>query len=527
MRIPTGFLLPLAFLLLFLHETQLVAVQEGPRRLRSEEAEDYYQKWLREDAVYIITDEERSVFEKLTTPEEKEQFIEQFWFRRDPDPRTAENEFKLEHYRRIAYANERFGSGSQGWRSDRGKIYIIHGPPVQVESHASGETYHRPMTEGGGSTSVFPFEVWRYRHIDGVGDDIVLEFVDSTLSGNYQLAMSPEEKDALFYSPGLGPTRLEELGINYPLMESMRNDLFYRYKTFAKVTSPLEVKYKDLKQLVEVNLQFDSLPFQLRADYFSLSADQVLVPVTVQVDNRNLTFKPENDRHVARVAVYGIVSDLGNRLITEFEHDLITSCSPNQLVKALQKRSSYQKILLLERKQRFKLDLVVKDLNSGKVGVGRHAILPPRHESEQLAASSLILSDFIQILGDMPDKEEMFVLGDVRVLPSLSKTFHPGQALGLYLQIYNAGIDQKTMTPSLKVVCRLLKGDEVLKEVTDPDGRSIQYYSDQRVVLLQRFSLDGLESGDYRVAVGVEDQLSGQSLKLSEKFKIQAVPAGL
>ena len=121
------------------------------------ELETPYKKWLDEDVVYIISDEEKKAFHQLNTDEEREQFVEQFWLRRDPTPDTDENEFKEEHYRRIAYANEHYASGIPGWRTDRGRIYIQYGPPDEIESHASGGSYERPMSEGGGETETYPF----------------------------------------------------------------------------------------------------------------------------------------------------------------------------------------------------------------------------------------------------------------------------------------------------------------------------------------------------------------------------------
>ena len=120
------------------------------------ELEGPYRKWLNEDVGYIITDEERQAFKRLQTDDEKQQFIEQFWLRRDPTPDTAENEYREEHYRRIAYANERYASGIPGWKTDRGRIYITFGPPAEIESHPSGGTYERPYEEGGGTTSTYP-----------------------------------------------------------------------------------------------------------------------------------------------------------------------------------------------------------------------------------------------------------------------------------------------------------------------------------------------------------------------------------
>src|ERR1700753_2292688 len=117
------------------------------------ELETPYKKWLNEDVAYIITDEESAAFKKLQTDEEREQFIEQFWLRRDPTPDTVENEFKEEHYRRIAYANEHYASGTPGGKTDRGRIYITFAPPDEIEGHPSGGTYERPPEEGGGTTS--------------------------------------------------------------------------------------------------------------------------------------------------------------------------------------------------------------------------------------------------------------------------------------------------------------------------------------------------------------------------------------
>src|SRR5437867_11179759 len=171
-------------------ETVAKPLTEKQKRKREDklrkELETPYRKWITEDVTYIITDEERTSFKRLSTDEEREQFIEGFWLRRDPTPDTIENEFKEEHYRRIAYANERIASGKPGWKTDRGRIYILYGKPDEIESHPSGGTYNRPFEEGGGTTSTFPFEIWRYRYIEGIGNEVLLEFVDPSMSGEYR-----------------------------------------------------------------------------------------------------------------------------------------------------------------------------------------------------------------------------------------------------------------------------------------------------------------------------------------------------
>jgi len=515
------------------------SLSQDREALQREEAENYYSKWLNEDVSYIISDEERAVFESLSNLEEKESFIEQFWIRRDPEPRTIENEFKIEHYRRIAYANERFSAGFSGWRTDRGRIYIIHGEPSEIESHASGGSHQRSLREGGGSTTTYPYEVWRYRHIDGVGDDILLEFVDPSLSGEYRLALNPEEKDALLYVPGGGPTLAEGMGLAtkadrpyfspgtrdaYPgMISTARDNPFNRYETYSMVQAPSQIKYTDLKGMVEVNVEFTTLPIQVHEDYFRLNDRQMIVPVTVQLSNKDLTFQREGDQHAAKVAVYGIVTSIGGRFISEFEDDLRMAFSSDGLETGLSRKAVYQKLLFLDRKQRYKLDLVVKDLNTGQIGVLRKAIIPPTQKNEELEASSVIFAQSIRVLDTIPDQEEMFVIGDVKVTPNINRAFAQGQPLRLYYQVYNSLLDQSTLRPSLKVAYRLLKNGEVLRETADTEGESIQFFSGQRVVLVKELNVTGLPPGDYVIRIEVADQLSGKRLELDEAFTIESL----
>jgi GWxTD domain-containing protein len=137
-----------------------------------------YDRWLNEDVVYIAGDEERAAFQKLTTDHEREKFIERFWLRRDPAPGTSKNEVKEEHYRRIANALQRFRtlSGRPGWQTDRGHMYIVYGPPDELESHPKGARRSSAT------------EVWMYWHVEGIGDRLTLTFVDRTGTGDYRLA---------------------------------------------------------------------------------------------------------------------------------------------------------------------------------------------------------------------------------------------------------------------------------------------------------------------------------------------------
>src|SRR5208282_2698222 len=170
-----------------------------------------YKKWLEEDVVWIITDEERAAFKQLSNDEERDNFIEAFWQRRDPTPDTEENEYKEEHYQRIAYSNEHFAAGVPGWKTDRGRIYIVYGKPDEIDSHPSGGTYERPIEEGGGETSTFPFETWRYRYIEGIGQEVIIEFVDTCMCNEYHMTLDRSEKDALLYTPNAGLTMWDQM----------------------------------------------------------------------------------------------------------------------------------------------------------------------------------------------------------------------------------------------------------------------------------------------------------------------------
>jgi GWxTD domain-containing protein len=171
-----------------------------------------YESWLKDEVPDIITEDERRAFLILSTNEEREQFIETFWDRRNPEPESPSNTFREEHYRRLAYADEHFASGIPGRKTDRGRIYIIWGPPDEIESHPTGGTYDRPAEQGGGSTATYPWELWRYRHLEGIGENIEIEFVDPSGSGEYHITMDPCEKDALAHVSGAGASLSELLG---------------------------------------------------------------------------------------------------------------------------------------------------------------------------------------------------------------------------------------------------------------------------------------------------------------------------
>jgi len=502
----------------------------------------YYKRWLEEDVDFIISEEERAVFKKLTNDEERDSFIEQFWDRRNPDPRSGHNAFKEEHYRRIAYANQNFASGIPGWRTDRGRIYIMYGKPDELESHPTGGAYNRPYNEGGGTTSTYPFEKWWYRHIDGVGDDIEIEFVDKSMSGEYRMAMNPEEKDALINVPNAGLTLAEEMGLankadrayfnpamandpNNPQNQFRRakDSPFNRMEQYFNLQRPPQIKFEDLKSIVTTNITYNALPYDIRTDYIKLSAEKILVPITIELNNKDLEFKKELDFNRAVVNVYGIVTNLGGKIAWEWEDVISVEYLDQYFEVGKTKRSEYQKIIALQPGQRYKLDLALKDENSKSVGSLSMAITVPRYDETTLQSSSIILANSISPAPAASDQLQQYVIGDLKIVPNVRAEYLPGQNLIPYIQIYNMEIDQTNQKPSLDVTFTLKSGDKVIEEHKTSAMNSEQLFYGQRVVILGKLPVN-VSQGKYKLEIKVVDNISNRSVSTTTDFKVVGEP---
>jgi GWxTD domain-containing protein len=510
--------------------------QQNSRSREQEVANRALRKWLDEDVAYIITDEEKSAFKALKTDEEREQFIEQFWLRRDPSTDTIENEFKEDHYSRIAYANERFQSGKPGWKTDRGRIYILYGKPTEIESHPAGGQYQRPFEEGGGSTSTYPFETWRYRYIEGIGNEVILEFVDPTMSGEYRLTSNPDEKDALLHVDGLGLTLDEELnggnkgdritGIgpgayrgnalgNAP---TRNNNQFDRLDLMTKVFRPPDIKFKDLETIVTTRLSYNLLPFDFRTDFIRVTEESVLTPITILLQNKDLAFQEKEGIQQAMVHVYGKITAINGRIAQVFE-DTISQDVPTALFKqTLDNASIHQRIVPL-RPGLYKLDLVLKDINSGNVGTVNARLAVPRYPDEKLSLSSLILADTIENLPSNQIASGSFILGSTKVRPNVKEEFKRDRNLNLWFQVYNLKLDEGTHKPSATVEMLISRnGQEVQKSVEQANELSS---AAAQMTLAKSLPLKEFEPGEYTVQIKVTDNLSKEIIASTQKFAVR------
>ena len=492
-----------------------------------------YKKWMDNDVAYIITDEEKKAFKALTTDEERENFIENFWRRRDPNPDTEENEYREEYYERIAYANEHYASGIPGWKTDRGRVYIAWGKPDSIESHPSGGAYDRPSYEGGGSTTTYPFETWFYRHLDNVGEGLEIEFVDPTGTGEYRLARDANEKDALKTVPGAGLTTSEQLGLSDKgdringaqggggnNFQREQDSIFRRMEIQVGLQRPPAVKFGDLQGLAGGDsgtiLDKDPLQFDLRIDFFRQSDDRIITAFTIQTTNKDLQFKDSGGLQAASMNIFGRITAVSGKRSGIFEDSVTTNATTEELTQLRDKKSIYQKAIALTPGT-YKVDVVVRDVNTGNKGIVNMGFVVPKYDEKKLSTSSLVLTSKLRSTNER-DIGQMFVIGNAKVIPNLSGVYKQGEEVGLYLQVYNAEVDQTTLRPAVDVDYILLKdGKELLRTKEDWSGLSD---SGQRLTLARLLPTSYLSPGDYELKVQLKDRVGSQAIENKGKFTI-------
>src|SRR6202048_1192324 len=510
--------------------------KEQRRKIKKslKELDTPYKQWLNEDVIYIISPEESQAFLQLETNEEREQFIEQFWLRRSSNPDLPDNEFKEEHYRRIAYANEHFASGIPGWKTDRGRMYIMWGPADEVESHPTGGTYDRPMEEGGGSTSTYPWETWRWRYIEGMGENVIMEFVDPSGSGEYHLTMDPSEKDALLHVPGAGLSQMEQMGLASKTDRFTRSDgthlpttmggtpasmnEFTRLENYAKAFKPPTVKYKDLEAIVTSRIVRDQVHFTWRTDFLKVTNDTVLVPVTVQIPNNQLSFKSKEGVHSATLNVFGRVSTLTGRVVQTFEDSVSRDFPESLFQQSVKLQSIYQKAVPL-RPGLYRLDLVIKDVQSGNVGVVNSRLQVPRYEDDNLESSSLILADQIEHVPAKQIGTGQFVLGSSKVRPRLEGDFTTADKLGIYMQVYNLKPDDKTHKSNATFQYTVKKGGAQVLQFKETSVDMKQ--TGDQITIERLLPLSTLAPGKYTLEINATDTLSNQTILRTADFTVK------
>ena len=515
--------------------------KENAKSLKKELMSKETKDWLDKDVRWIISDEERKAFMQLSNEEEREQFIEAFWDRRNPNPDSEDNEFKDEHYRRIEYANEHFPAGKPGWMTDRGRMYIVYGPPDEIESHAGGGTYQRPIEEGGGETSTFPFEDWRYRYIEGIGQEIIIEFVDDCQCGAYEMTMDRSRKDALLHTPGAGETLYEESGMaskanrltggleslgNGPMTSQLQSKEFDRLEQFAKLNRAPAIKFKDLLEQVGHHITYNPMPFDVRVDFVRITSDTVLVPVTVQIRNRDITFVNKEGVQHGVVNIFGRLTTLSGKVTQTFEDSVVADVPAELLPREAEASKIYSKSIPL-RPGRYKLDVVLKDVNGDRVGTKSQGIIVPEFSDEKLTNSSLILADLVEPVPTNSIGTGMFVIGTTKVRPRVAgaegkpAVFKRGQKVNFWMQVYNLSVDDKTHKPSATFQYDIVNSASNKAVVHAVESSDKMGNVGDQVTLHKEVAAANLDPGIYRIEIKVSDNISKQTVDPSATFTVE------
>ena len=509
-----------------------------------QELKGAYKTWLDQDVTYIISEEERKAFRNLSNDEEREAFIENFWLRRNPNPDSPDNEFREEHYRRIQYANDHFAAGKPGWKTDRGHVYISFGAPDSIDSHPSGGAYQRPVDEGGGSTATFPFEVWHYRYIEGIGDNIDLEFVDTCQCGDYHFTIDRGEKDALQKVPGMGLTQWEEMGMakkadrskggfeslgNGPMGTTQQAKEFDRIELAAKIFAPPPVKFKDLESFMSEHklLTGTIFPFDVRTDFVKITGSTVLVPITLQIKNRDVTFVTKDNVAKGVVNILGKVTTLTHKTVQTFE-DTVEVTQPAELLQqSLDRKSIYWKAIPL-LPGLYRLDIAIKDVNNpDHLGYYGRSLEVPTYHDEKLGTSSLILADNMYVVSSHDIGSGNCVIGNTHICPRVTPnpatpvSFKRNQQLNFWMQVYNLGINEQTKSNDAKVTYQIV--DAATNAVVfekEQDSKDFGQHSDQLTVE-KTLPMAGLQPGKYKVTIKINDTISKQEIAQSAPFVVE------
>ncbi|HLJ85589.1 MAG TPA: GWxTD domain-containing protein [Candidatus Angelobacter sp.] len=514
-----------------------------PRKAKPSPAEGkFYERWIKEDVSWIITPEEREAFKKLSTNAERDNFIETFWRLRAPNPDTEENEFKDEHYRRIAYANEHFGAGIPGWKTDRGHIYIVYGKPDSLDSHPGGGPYQRPAEEGGGQTETYPFEIWRYRNLPNVGQEVELEFVDPCGCGEYHLTLDRSEKDALKYVPNAGLTDGEDMGSFTktqrfrgglenlgpgPFNSDLQSKEFDRMDVYAKALTPPPVRFRDLAEIVSHNIRYNVLPFDLQVDFAKATSDMVLVPITIQIPNRELTYVGKEGVQRASLNIFGRLTTVSRRVAQTFEESLQLDEPAELFEKFVDGVSIYQKALPL-RPGHYRLDVVLKDVNGDKLGsIGQSIEVPDFSNDDKLTASTLILADILERVPARDIGTGTFVIGENKVRPRVRPangtptSFKHDQKINLWMQVYNLALDEKTGKPSATVKYEVRDAASKQPMVDFMENTDQLGNVGGQLTLAKIVPPNKLAPGVYEVTITVNDQIAKQTIAPTARFRVE------
>lgn len=513
--------------------------QPKKKKPRKIELDKIYQRWVNEDVDYIITPEERAAFKKNFRPTKSA---------RNSSSSSGCGATRTRTRRKMSTARNTTGALPMPMKSSppafpagrrTGGVFTSPGGRRIASNRVRPGPYERPIYEGGGTTSTYPFEIWFYRYLEGVGSGIEIEFVDPTGSGEYRIARNADEKDALLFVPNAGLTLAEQLGLaskvdrpffnpgnrygNNPLYPMRTQDMpFERLAILTNLQRAPSVRYRQLAERVDQQVEFDVLPFDVRTDFLRAGESAIVTTFTLMFNNGDLGFKDEGGIQKAQLNIYARVSALTGKRVGIFEEAPIITYQQSQFEVGRKLNSVYQKSLILPPGN-YKIDFVVRDVTSGHTGIVRQGFEVPRYSPEALSTSSLILADLVEPVTRVSGSQ--FIIGANKVRPSVTQRFKQNQSLGVYMQVYNVQIDQASLRPAIEVeyvITNVKTGQEVQRIREDgKNGISDLSGYGQQIVLGRLIPLEKLEPGSYEVTVVVTDKVARKTLTPKTFFTVE------
>lgn len=492
---------------------------DAPQIVLNDHFGDY---WSREDAWYIITPEERSAYKMLRNDEERDNFIEVFWRRRDPTPDTIANEFKDEHYRRIVYANQLFSGHVVGWKTDRGRLYIMFGPPDSIDFSTLGAFSLREPY------SSVPVEVWHYNYLEGIGLNVVFGFADKCGCDDPHLQLGGPDPEPL-------KQQFADLAVNNPLTDLSKTAAKEQnanthqqgiYEVVGPIKSP-EVRFKNLEEVVTSKIRSNLLPFQAMTRAVRATEFSDWIDLTLQFQKKNLALKQLDGKLSTNLHLFARFITVTGRVAATVEEQI------NDVADTDEAQSATDGLLQFSRGVplpggRYRLDVAVEDVGADKIGTWSAGIVVPNFYADQFGISPLILADQIDTpkVHVYPISGELYI-ADTRIhpivpaSPGMSAVFHQGQPLGLFFQVYNLSQEKNPQKSDRFIGYKMVDADTGktvvdLKEPTDKLGEG-----GEQITVRKFLSTASIPKGEYSLCVTVGDRVSQRTASSTARVQIE------
>lgn len=475
------------FILVFFSFFNIGSGQESTQseKKKSEPLSEWSKQWLEEVVPYIINKTEKEIFINLPTEVERGKFIANFWKRRDPNPETPKNEFKIEYYKRIALANKFFGtSGIDGWRTDRGKIYILLGPPSEIQrdfspSATSFSTFHGPK------------ETWNYWGLSNPRLPYNLEFtfVDKFGTGNYVLERSLNLMEG----------RSENFDLN-----AMHYHFDYMEVLAEAMRDPFDA-LGELKGIIRTQVTYDRIP--ITYDLFCLkgTGTRIYIPTVIEIPYFSITQKEIEGKYYFSLTLIVNVSNELDQIIYESSKEINFSHTPAEMESLKDKTVQAQTAMSVEA-DAHKIHLLILDNFSGKVGTYHQEISVPKFTNEELNLSDIILTS-----GKKAEREEA-TLSEEKMFAGITSKFHPGEELNVYIEVYNLILNSETGLSSFTVEYSFLQDGKLIVKTPSPPAEPT---AEKDCRVQTSFKLKNFKPGAYTLRVNVAD-LNSRTTKTKE-----------